>query len=89
MTEPAASSAHETDIEIVINGTKVVVHQKKISYDDLVNLAYDNNPPTAPNTIIVVTYTHGQSPEKGTVVKGQSVPVHKDMNFNVRDATES
>jgi hypothetical protein len=79
----------EISIDIVINGTTRTVQERKLSYDQLVDLAYDGNPPTAPNTVITVTFTHGQSPEKGTVVKGQEVPVHKGMVFNVVDATES
>jgi len=85
----AGKGPHEVDIDIVINGTTYTVHERKLSYDQLVDLFYEGNPPTAPNTIIVVTYTHGQSPEKGSVVKGQEVPVHKGMVFNVYDATES
>jgi hypothetical protein len=95
VSKPEASIAsaehdpHETNIEIVINGTRHTVNERKLSYEQLVDLAYEGSPPTAPNTIIVVTYTHGQSPEKGSVVKGQEVPVHKGMVFNVYDATES
>lgn len=87
--EATPAAPHETAIDIVINGTTHTVHERKLSYDQLVNLAYDGNPPTAPNTVITVTFTHGHSPEKGTVVKGQEVPVHKGMVFNVVDATES
>jgi len=81
--------AHETSIDIVINGTPRTVHERKLSYEQVVDLAYDGNPPSGPNTMIVVTFSRGQSPEKGTLVAGLDVPVHKGMVFNVYDATES
>jgi hypothetical protein len=94
MTQEVAASAaghgpHETSIEIVVNGTPHVVHDKKLPYEQVVDLAYDGNPPTGPNVMIVVTYARGQSSQKGTLVRGQEVPVHKGMVFNVYDATES
>ena len=80
---------HETSIDIVINGIDFTVHDRKLSYDQLVDLAYEGNPPTEPDKVIVVTFTRGQSPQKGSVVKGQEIPVHNGMVFNVYDATES
>jgi Multiubiquitin len=73
----------------VINGTPRVVHEKKLSHENVVDLAYDGNPPTGPSVMIVVTYARGESSQKGTLVAGQEVPVHKGMVFNVYDATES
>jgi hypothetical protein len=94
MTETDAVTAtahnpHSPAIEIVINGTGHEVHDQKLSYGQVVDLAYDGNPPTGPNVMIVVTYLRGEGSQKGTLVAGQEVPVHKGMVFNVYDATES
>ena len=94
MTETGAATAtahdpHNPAIEIVINGTRHQVHDRKLSYRQVVDLAYDGNPPTGPNVMIVVTYSRGEGSQKGTLVPGQEVPVHKGMVFNVYDATES
>lgn len=89
MAAGSGQGPHEISIEIVINGTPHVVHNRKLSYEQVVDIAHDGNPPTGPNVMIVVTYSHGQSSQKGTLVAGQDVPVHKGMVFNVYDATES
>lgn len=91
-TDAATATAHDPHgptIEIVINGTPLVVHDRRLSYEQVVDLAYDGNPPSGPNVMIVVTYSRGESSQKGTLVAGQEVPVHKGMVFNVYDATES
>jgi hypothetical protein len=89
-TEAAAGHGpHDPSIDIVINGTQHTVSDKKLSYEQVVGLAYDGNPPTGANVMIVVTYARGESGQKGTLVAGQEVPVHKGMVFNVYDATES
>jgi hypothetical protein len=91
-TDAATAPAHDPHslaIEIVINGTRHEVHDRKLTYEQVVDLAYEGHPPTGPNVMIVVTYSHGESSQKGTLVAGQEVPVHKGMVFNVYDATES
>lgn len=94
MTEANVSATpeqgtHEPSIDIVINGTPRTVHERKLSYEQVVGLAYDGNPPTGPNTMVVVTFSRGESSQKGTLVAGQEVPVHAGMVFNVYDASES
>lgn len=94
MTQASAEAAtgrgpHDPSIDIVINGTHHTVSDKKLSYQQVVSLAYDGNPPTGANVMIIVTYARGQSGQKGTLVAGQEVPVHNGMVFNVYDATES
>jgi hypothetical protein len=89
-TEAAAGRGpHDPTIDIVINGTPHTVSDRKLSYEQVVDLAYDGNPPVGENVMIVVTYARGESGEKGTLVAGQEVPVHKGIVFNVYDATES
>jgi len=88
--EPGAPErSHETSVEIIINGTRHTVHTRKLSYEQVVDLAYDGNPPTGPGVVILVTYSHGDSQQKGTLVAGQDVPIHNGMSFNVYDASES
>lgn len=74
----------------MINGRKRSVEAKELSFAEIVDLAYDNNPPAGPDVIITVTYRRGegQKPE-GTLVPGQTVRVHDGMVFNVFDTTKS
>lgn len=85
----ARRGSHDPNIEIVINGTPYTVSDRKLSYEQVVDLAYDGNPPVGENVMIVVTYARGESGQKGTLVAGQSVPIHNGMVFNVYDAIES
>ena len=85
----ATERAHEPTIEIFINGTPHTVRTRKLSYEEVVDLAYGGNPPTGPGVVILVTYKHGESDQKGTLVAGKDVTIHKGMRFNVYDASES
>lgn len=74
----------EHEVTIIVDGTSHVWTEKEISYAQVVNLAYDNNPPTGANVLITVGYHrgHGDKPE-GDLDPGQSVKVKKDMVFDV------
>jgi hypothetical protein len=78
------------DITIIVNGQKKVIHKKTVSYDDVVNLAYDNNPPTGPNIVFAVTYKRGvDSKPEGTLLANESVRVKGGMIFNVTSTDKS
>lgn len=81
---------HDKTITIIINGRKKEVAKKDLSYMDVVNLAYDNSPPTGPNIVFAITYRrgHGDKPE-GSLVEGQSVKVKEGMIFNVTPTDKS
>ena len=75
-------SEHEQTI--IVDGTQHPWSEKEISYEQVVKLAYDNNPPTGENVLITVGYHrgHGDKPE-GDLEPGQSVKVKDGMVFDV------
>lgn len=74
---------------IVVNGRRKTVTAKRLTFEDIVALAYDD-PPTGPNVVITVTYRRGDRhrPE-GTLLPGESVRVHDGMIFNVTATDKS
>lgn len=79
---------HETTI--IINGQEKTTTEKELSFEELVSLAYDGNPPSGPNWEFTITYRrgHGEKPE-GSLVAGESVKVKEGMIFNVRATDKS
>jgi hypothetical protein len=80
--------AHETTI--IVNGQEKTTTEKELSFEEVVSIAYDGNPPTGPNWEFTVTYRrgHGNKPE-GSLIPGQSVKVKEGMIFNVRATDKS
>ena len=78
----------EKTIKIIINGRQFEVSEKEISYEEVVNLRYNNDPPTGENVVISVTYSkaHGKD---GSLLPGKSVRVKAGMIFNVIDTDKS
>lgn len=74
----------EHEVTIVVDGTQHQWSEKEISYDQVVNLAYDGNPPTGDQVDITVGYRrgHGEKPE-GDLESGKSVKVKDGMIFDV------
>ena len=69
---------------IIIDGTPHEWNEKEISYEQVVNLAYDGNPPTGEFVEITVGHHrgHGQKPE-GDLEPGETVNVKDGMIFDV------
>lgn len=79
----------ERSITIVVNGRQKVVHEKELSFDEVVRLAFDN-PPTGDNVVITVTYSHAAGPKPaGSMVEGNHVKVHDGTIFNVTATDKS
>jgi len=77
-------------ITIIVNGQEKQWDQKEISFTQVVNLAFDGNPPTGPNVMFTVAYYRGhENKPQGTLVEGQSVRVKKDMRFDVTATNKS
>jgi len=72
---------------VYVNGRKREVAQHKLTYLEVVQLAY---PGEVPTDVIVFTVTysnpHGRD---GALTAGQSVPVKDGMIFNVRKTDRS
>lgn len=84
-TEQPDQQHDHNGVEIHINGTAHTVTQKRLSYEELVRLAFPQGPFDAP---YLVTYAdeHGHD---GSLTKGQDVKVHKGMNFDVIKSNRS
>jgi hypothetical protein len=87
-SENGHGKAHETTI--VVNAQEKTVPEKEISFEELVSLAYDGNPPTGDNWEFTVTYRrgHGEKPQ-GQLVAGESVKVKEGMVFDVYGTDKS
>jgi len=70
-------------ITIIVNGTEVEVVKGKLSFDEIVGLAFAN-PPFGDNTEFSITFSRGQGNKpEGILHPGESVPVKKGMIFDV------
>ena len=77
--------------EIFVNGSKKQWGEKEISFTQVVNLAYNNNPPNAPGEMFTVVYSRGgdQKKPQGTLIDGESVKVKDGMRFDVTATNKS
>jgi len=77
-------------ITITVNGRqKEVPKKEELSYDEVVNLAFNNTPPTGENVVITVTYSKGIDGKQGSLVKGATVKAKDGMIFNVTATDKS
>lgn len=77
-------------IIIIVNARQEQWHEQKISYDQVVKLAFPDFNPNNPNIVYTVIYKKGphQNPE-GSMVKGDIVYVQNKMIFNVSKTDKS
>lgn len=76
---------HHEPVRIIINGQPHMVTQHRISYEEVVRLAFPEGPFDITYTVDYAT-EHGHD---GTLTKGQSTAVHKEMSFNVIKSNRS
>ncbi len=81
--------AHTKTYTIIVNGQKKEVTTNILSYADVVNLAYNNNPPTGENVVITVTFSKAEHDKQGTLVAGQTVEIKNGTIFNVKATDRS
>ena len=79
----------QKDLVVIVNGRQKTITDRRLSYNEVVALAFDN-PPTGPNILITVTYRNGphEHPE-GSLFPGESVKTKNGMIFNVRATDKS
>jgi hypothetical protein len=77
------------DVTIIVNGEKKTVKTTKLSFDQVVDLAF-NPRPEGPNIVFTITYRRGpkENPE-GTLVQGGIVKIKEGMIFNVTATDKS
>jgi hypothetical protein len=74
---------------VFVNGRQKVVTSERLSFDQIVALAFDT-PPSGPNILFTVTFRKGDDEKKeGTLVEGQTVKIKDGMIFNVTATDKS
>lgn len=77
------------EITIIINGTAKVIQKERLTFEEIITLAFDN-PPTGDGVQFTVQYSRGHSDKpKGTLVEGQSVQAKDGMEFDVTQTNRS
>ena len=86
MSQP---KGHEKQYTVILNGRETVVTQHDLSYEELVELAFGNQP-TSDTTLYTVSYRRGEGnrPE-GSLVAGQSLKVKNGMLIDVTPTDRS
>ncbi|MCS6302733.1 MAG: multiubiquitin domain-containing protein [Nitrospira sp.] len=80
---------HEKQFTIIVNGRAKVVTERKLTYAQIVALAFDN-PPTGENVAFTITYRKGEGNKpEGTLVEGETVKIKEGMIFNVTATNKS
>lgn len=89
MTKEAKEDERKKVVTIYINGTVKHVEKGRLSYEEIVALAFDS-PPTGDKVQITIQYSRGHSSKpKGTLVEGQSVEIVEGMEFDVTATNRS
>jgi hypothetical protein len=90
MSADQSTAEHQKTITIIVNGRPKHVPGTTISFEDLVKLAFGDNPPSGSNVEITVTYSKGHDPHRqGSLLPGQSVPITNGMVFDVTATDKS
>lgn len=88
-TENTGKNKEPKMVTIIINGTAKSVEKERMSFEEIVALAYET-PPTGEGVQFTIQYTKGHSDKpKGTLVEGQSVKVKEGMEFDVTPTNRS
>ncbi len=86
----AAKAAGKT-ATVIVNGTPKEVSAKELTFEQVVELAFPNNPWGNPNTIYTVAYRRGEGnkPQGSMVQGGEPVKVKDGMIFDVTPTDKS
>jgi hypothetical protein len=89
MNTPHAQSSptQAKSYSIIVNGRPREVSEHRLSYIQVVQLAYPGEMPTD-QIVFTVTYAHPHGRD-GTMVAGQEVQIKDGMVFNVRKTDKS
>jgi hypothetical protein len=81
----SADKEREKDVTIIVDGSPHTWPKGKITYAQVVGLAYPQNP----DRTYSVMYERGQNNKEGVLPPGGSVEVKEGMVFHVTDTSES
>lgn len=80
----------ERTVTIYVNTRPKQWTERTITFDQVVSLAYDGNPPSGSDWIFTITYRKGEDSKKeGSMVEGDLVRVKDGMVFNVTPTNRS
>jgi Multiubiquitin len=88
--EELEGAEHDRDFWIVVNGRRKEVHKRRLTFAEVVRLAFPDAPPSD-NIIYTVAYRNGgndRHPE-GTLVVGESVKIKDGTIFDVTATDKS
>lgn len=85
-----AGNGNNKQVTIIVNGEPKTIAKEELTFQEIVSLAYDGNPPQGETWVFTVTYRkgHGQKTE-GSLVEGQAVKVKDGTVFNVTATDKS
>ncbi len=82
------NNEHEKEVfQITVNGVGMIWEHKKISYEQIIKLAFPNGP-TGGDVRYSVTWTMPDG-EEGSLNQGDHVDVVQNMTFDVRNTDKS
>jgi Multiubiquitin len=77
------------EITIIVNGRKKMVTKKRLTFDEIVRLAFDPVP-VGPNIMFTITYRNGpRANPEGSLMEGASVKIREGMIFDVTPTDKS
>ena len=77
------------ELTIIVNGRSKTVAEKELSFDAVVDLAFEN-PQRGDNIVFTITYRKGEDKKpEGTLVGGQTIKIKEGMIFNVTRTDQS
>lgn len=80
---------NEKEYTIIVNGREKTVTEKKLSFADVVALAFGPDA-GGPNIVFTVMYRRGENQKpKGSLVEGETVTIKNDMIFDVTRTDKS
>ena len=85
-----ARAEHDRDFWVVVNGRRKEVHKRRLTFAEVVALAFPDAPPSD-NIIYTVAYRNGgndRHPE-GTLVAGESTKIKDGTIFDVTATNKS
>ena len=74
---------------IIINARPYEVEGKELSFEEVVNLAYNGTPPSGEFIIITVTFSRGENGKEGSLLPGDRVKIKNKMVFDVSHTDRS
>ena len=88
MENVSSSQGHKGEFTIIVNGRMKKINSDEVTFEQIVKLAFDDNPPSGPNIVITVTYKI--EGKHGTMLPGDPpLTIKNGTIFNVTATDKS